>query len=94
MIDRRAVLAGATTFAGAVALADTAAAQRSNRKRSFMVHMVVNVEFVGGGDGPVLSEDNVRKHLEEELRKTIERFSVRTVSDTRLGEIKVADIKN
>jgi hypothetical protein len=97
MIDRRGVLAGATTLAGAVALAETASAQkskteRSDGKRSFMVHMVVDVEMVGG-DGPEGAFDVVRKHLEEELRKTIQGFSVRTVANTRLGELKVADIK-
>ena len=99
MIDRRAILAGATTLASAAALAEAAAAQkpavipvtdRSDKKRIFMVHVVAEFDMVNETDGAAA---NVQKHLKEELRKTIESFSLRTVAGVRVADLQVAEVK-
>jgi hypothetical protein len=99
MIDRRAILAGATTLAGTAALAETATAQklgvipvadRDDRKRTFMVHLVADFDLVDNSDGVAA---NVRKHLEEELRKTIQGFSLRAIAGVRVADLRVGEIR-
>jgi hypothetical protein len=99
MMDRRAILAGATTLAGAAALAEVAAAQnpavipvadRSDKKRIFMVHLVAEFDMVNETDGAAA---NVQKHLKEELRKSIEGFSLRTIAGVRVADLQVAEVR-
>jgi hypothetical protein len=89
MVDRRAILVGATTLAGAATLAETAAAQ-GDRSRTFMVHLVTEFDLVDNSDAVAA---NVRKHLEEELRKTVQSFSLRAVASVRVADLRVAEIR-
>jgi hypothetical protein len=91
MVDRRAILVGATTLAGAATLAETATAQKpGDRSRTFMIHLVTEFELVDNSDGVAA---NVRKHLEEELRKTMQSFSLRTVASVRVADLRVAELR-
>ena len=36
---------------------------------------------------------NVQKHLKEELRKSIESFSLRTIAGVRVADLQVAEVR-
>ena len=61
--------------------------------RRFMVHLVTEIEFVGGDKDSDGFAHNYEKHLAEEVHKAAQGLSLRTISGTRVGKVLVAEIK-
>jgi hypothetical protein len=58
-----------------------------------MVHLVTEIEFVEGDD---VSDDHVQgyeKHLAETIQKAAQELSLRTIGNTQVGAVLVAEIR-
>ena len=61
--------------------------------RRFMVHLVTEIEFVEGDD---VSDDHVQgyeKHLAGTIQKAAQELSLRTIGNTQVGAVLVAEIR-
>ena len=61
--------------------------------RRFMVHLVTEVDFVDGDEASDALVQNYRKHLSETVRNAAQGLSLRTIKDTRVVSVSVAEIK-
>ena len=62
--------------------------------RRFMVHLLTEIDFV---EGDKVSDEKVqgyKKHLAETVHSAAQGLSLRTSSDTRVGNVLVAEIKD
>ena len=61
--------------------------------RRFMVHLETEIDFV---EGDKVLDDKVqiyKKHLAEKVQKAAQGLSLRTIKDTQVGNVLVAEIK-
>jgi len=59
--------------------------------RRFMVHVVTEIDFVTGDDA---AAGNYEKHLAEAIRDAAQNLSLRTIRNTQVGDVLVAEIKD
>ena len=52
--------------------------------RRFMVHLVTEIDFIGGDESSDEAAQNYQKHLSDTLRNTAQGISLRTIKDARV----------
>jgi hypothetical protein len=62
--------------------------------RHFTVHLATEIDFVDGNDVSDALVQNYEKHLAEELKKTAQNLSLRTIRGTKVSHVQVAETKN
>jgi hypothetical protein len=62
--------------------------------RRFMVHLVTEIDFIGGDDSSDEAAQNYQKHLSDTLRNTAQGISLRTIKDARVESVSVTEIKD
>jgi hypothetical protein len=61
--------------------------------RRFMVHLVTEIDFVDGDETSDEAVLNHEKHLAETVQNAAQGLSLRTIKDTQVGNVLVAEIK-
>jgi hypothetical protein len=62
--------------------------------RRFMVHLVTEIDFIGGDEASDEAAQNYQKHLSDTLRNAAQGISLRTIKDTRVESVSVTEIKD
>ena len=62
--------------------------------RRFMVRLVTEVNFAGGGEVSNEVVQNYQKHLSDTLRNAAQGISLRTIKAARVESISVTEIKD
>jgi hypothetical protein len=62
--------------------------------RRFMVRLVTEVNFAGGGEVSNEVVQNYQKHLSDTLRNAAQEISLRTIKDARVESVSVTEIKD
>jgi hypothetical protein len=52
--------------------------------RRFMVHLVTEIDFIGGDEASDEAAQNYQKHLSDTLRNAAQGISLRTIKDARV----------
>jgi hypothetical protein len=66
---------------------------RRKTMRRFMVHLVTEIDFVDGDEASDVAAQIYQKHLSETVQNAAQGLSLRTIKDTRVESVSVAEIK-
>jgi len=61
--------------------------------RSFMVHLVTEIDFVDGDEASDVAAQNYQKHLKETIQNAAQGLSLHTIRDAHIESVSVAEIK-
>jgi hypothetical protein len=62
--------------------------------RRFRVHLVTDIDFVDGDDASDEVVQNYQKHLSATVQNVVQALSLRTIKDSRVESVSVAEIKD
>jgi hypothetical protein len=62
--------------------------------RRFRVHLVTAIDFVDGDDASDEAVQNYQKHLSATVQNAVQALSLRTIKDSRVESVSVAELKD
>jgi hypothetical protein len=62
--------------------------------RRFRVHLVTDIDFVDGDDASDEVVQNYQKHLSATVKNAVQTLSLRTIKDSRVESVSVAELKD
>ena len=62
--------------------------------RRFRVTLVTEIDFVDGDEASDAAAQNYQKHLAETVQEAAQKLSLRTIKNTRVESVSVAEIKD